>query len=87
MSSPPLTPDQVAHISIRGAGYTTDQRQKAFPNAVPLSLEQRAPLEGFSPPQVLDTRLLFLGETRVESPGEWPDKMTASARLRIFRYR
>jgi len=40
--------------------------------AVPLSPEQRASLDGFFLPQVLDTRLLVLAETRVENPAFYP---------------
>jgi hypothetical protein len=68
MSSPQLTPDQIAQVSSLVAGYITAQREKALPYAVPLSPEQRVSVDGFFLPQVLDTRLLVLGETRVENP-------------------
>jgi hypothetical protein len=44
MSSPHLSPEQVAQISSLVVGYITAQREKALPNAVPMSLEQRASL-------------------------------------------
>ena len=72
MSAPLLTPDQITEVSDLVAGYITDQREKALPHAVPLSSEQRASLDSIFLPQVLDTRLLVLGETRVENPTFYP---------------
>jgi len=72
MSTPQLSPEQVTQVSDLVAGYITDQREKALPYAVLLSPEQRASLDGFFLPQVLDTRLLVLGETRVENPAFYP---------------
>lgn len=72
MATPELSPEQVTQVSDLVAGYITDQRVKASPLAVPLSPEQRASLDGFFPPQVLGTRLLVLGETRVENPTFYP---------------
>ncbi len=68
MSSPQLTPEQIAEVSSLVAGYITAQREEALPLAVPLSPEQRASLDGFFLPQVLDTRLLVLTESRVLNP-------------------
>jgi hypothetical protein len=68
----PQSPELIAEVSRLVAGYITDQREKALPYAVPLSPEQRASLDGFFLPQVLDTRLLVLGETRVENPTFYP---------------
>ncbi len=69
MSSPQLTPDQIADVSGLVAGYITAQRGKALPSAVPLSPAQRASMDGFFLPQVLDTtRLLVLTEKRVVNP-------------------
>jgi hypothetical protein len=65
---PRLTPDQIAEVSSLVAGYITAQREEALPLAVPLSPAQRASLDGFFPPQVLDTRLLVLTESRVVNP-------------------
>jgi hypothetical protein len=67
-----LTADQIAEVSSLVSGYITAQREKALPSAVPLSPMQRASMEGFFLPQVLDTRLLVLGETRVENPTFYP---------------
>jgi hypothetical protein len=48
--------------------FITAQREKALPLAVPLSPEQRASLDGFFLPHVLETRLLVLTESRVVNP-------------------
>jgi hypothetical protein len=68
MPSPQLPPDQIAEVSSLVAAYITAQREKVLPLAVPLSPAQRASLEGFFLPQVLDTRLLVLTESRVVNP-------------------
>jgi hypothetical protein len=68
LSSPQLTPDQIAEISSLVAGYIRAQREKALPLALPLSPAQRASMDGFFLPEVLDTRLLVLTESRVENP-------------------
>jgi hypothetical protein len=68
MPSPPLTADQVAEVSSLVAVYIKAQREKALPLAIPLSPVQRASMDGFFLPQVLDTRLLVLTESRVVNP-------------------
>ena len=68
MRSPQLTPELIAEVSSLVAGYITAQREKALPLAIPLSPAQRASMDGFFLPQVLDTRLLVLTESRVENP-------------------
>jgi hypothetical protein len=68
MSTPPLTPELIAEVSSLVAAYITAQREEALPLAVPLSPAQRALLDGFFRPQVLDTRLLVLTESRVVNP-------------------
>jgi hypothetical protein len=68
MSSPQLTPDQIAEVSSLVAAYIIAQREEALPLAVPLSPAQRASLDGFFLPQVLDTRMLVLTERRVVNP-------------------
>jgi hypothetical protein len=67
-----LSPDQIAEISSLVAGYITAQREEGLPLAVPLSPAQRASLDGFFLPQVLDARLLVLGDSRVENPPFYP---------------
>jgi hypothetical protein len=68
MATPQLTPDQIAEVSSLVSGYITTQRETALPLALPLSTAQRASMDGFFLPQVLDTRLLVLNDTRVENP-------------------
>jgi hypothetical protein len=68
MASPQLTPELIAELSGLVAGYITAQREEALPLAVPLSPEQRATMDGFFLPQVLDTRLRVLTESRVVNP-------------------
>ena len=49
------------------------QREKALPFAVPLSPLQKASMDGFFVPEVLDTtRLLVVGGARVENPPFYP---------------
>lgn len=49
------------------------QRERALPFAVPLSPAQKASMDGFFLPQVLDTaRLLVLGGTHSENPSLYP---------------
>jgi hypothetical protein len=61
MPSPQLTPELIAEVSSLVAGYITDQRNKALPSSAPLSPAQKASLDGFFLPQVLDTRQNMLG--------------------------
>src|ERR1700688_1485017 len=68
MSPPQLTSDQIAEVSALVAGYITTQREEAQPLSVPFSPEQRASMDGFFLPQVLDTRLRVLTENRVVNP-------------------
>jgi hypothetical protein len=69
MASPHLTPELIAEVASLVAGYITAQREKALPLAISLSPAQRASMDGFFLPQVLDTtRLLVLTESRVENP-------------------
>ncbi len=68
MAVPQLSPELIAEVSSLVAAYIKAQREKALPFAVPLSPAQRASMDGFFLPQVLDTRLLVLTESRVENP-------------------
>ena len=68
MPSPQLTPELIAEVSSLVSGYIIAQREEALPLAMPLSPAQRASLEGFFLPQVLDARLLVLTESRVVNP-------------------
>jgi hypothetical protein len=68
MVFPQLSTHQSAKVSGLVAEYIIAQREKALPYAVPLSPEQRASMDGFFMPQVLDTHLFVLGETRLDNP-------------------
>ena len=73
MATPNLTLDQVAQVSELVAGYISAQRKKYGPRAVPLSAQQRAPLEPFFAREVLDNvRMLVLEGERVPNPEFYP---------------
>jgi hypothetical protein len=72
-TTPKLTPDQVAQVSELVAGYISAQRGKYAPRAIPLSTQQRAPLEPFFAREVLDNvRVLVLEGERVPNPDFYP---------------
>lgn len=72
MATPKLTPDQVAQVSELVAEYISAQRKK-YARAVPLSAQQRAPLEPFFAQEVLDrVRVLVLHGERVPNPEFYP---------------
>ena len=73
MAAPRLTPDQIAHVSGLVAQYISTQREKYIARATPLSAQQRAAVNGFLSPQLLDgTRLLVLQGERVANPDFYP---------------
>lgn len=73
MATPRLTPDQIAQVSGLVAQYITAQREMYAPRAVPLSAQQRAAMNGFFSPQLLEgTRLLVLQGERVANPDFYP---------------
>ncbi len=73
MTTPKLTPDQVAQVFELVAGYISAQRRKYAPRAVPLSAQQRAPLEPFFARELLDSvRVLVLEGERVQNPEFYP---------------
>jgi len=73
MATPKLTADQVARVTELVAGYISAQRLKYAPRAVPLSAQQRAPLEPFFAREVLDrVRVLVLKGERVPNPEFYP---------------
>jgi hypothetical protein len=72
-TTPKLTPDQMAQVSQLVAGYISAQRGRYAPRAVPLSAQQRAPLEPFFVRDVLDNvRVLVLERERVPNPEFYP---------------
>jgi hypothetical protein len=72
-TTPKLTADQIAQVSELVAGYISAQRGKYVPRAIPLSTEQRTPLEPFFAREVLDNvRVLVLEGERVQNPEFYP---------------
>ena len=73
MPTPKLSPDQIAQVCELVAGYISAQHRKYAPRAVPLSAQQRAPLEPFFVREVLDSvRVLVLRGERVPNPEFYP---------------
>jgi hypothetical protein len=73
MAKPQLTPDQIAQVSGLVAQYITAQRERYAPRAIALSAQQRAAMDGFFSPQLLEgTRLLVLQGERVANPDFYP---------------
>jgi hypothetical protein len=73
MPPPSLTPEQLAQVSGLVAQYIATQRENTLPHALPLDTKQRAAMDGFFLPEVLDgARLLVLGGIRVENPAFYP---------------
>jgi len=73
VGTPQLTADQVAQVSGVVAEYISSQRQTFFPHSAAPSAEQRAAMEGFFSPHLLDTvRLLMLNVNRVQNPPFYP---------------
>ena len=72
-TTPKLTPDQVAQVSELVASFISTQRKRYAPRAVPLSAQQRTPLESFFAREVLDdVRVLVLEGERVPNPEFYP---------------
>src|SRR5256885_7189993 len=73
MATPRLTPAQIAQVSGLVAQYIATQRERYASRAVPSSLQQRATMDGFFSPQLLDgTRLIALQGKRVANPDFYP---------------
>jgi hypothetical protein len=71
--APQLTPDQIAQVSRLVIQYISTQREKYAPRAIPLSAQQKAAMNRFFSPRVLDgTRLLVLQGERVANPDFYP---------------
>jgi hypothetical protein len=69
MVTPRLTPDQITQVSGRVSQYISTQREKYAARAVPLSAQQRAAVNGFFAPQLLESaRLLVLQGKMVANP-------------------
>lgn len=73
MPRPRLTSEQIVQVSGLVAQYITAQRERALARAQPLAAAQRAAMDGFFLPEVLDTvRVLVLEGVRVENPPFYP---------------
>jgi hypothetical protein len=73
MATPRLTPEQIAQVSGLVAQYIATQRERYASRAVPLFVQQRAAMDGFFSPQLLDsTRLIVLQGKLVANPGFYP---------------
>src|SRR6266853_2466547 len=73
MATPRLTPEQIAQVSGLVAQYIANQRGRYASRAVSLSVQQRAAVDGFFSPQLLDgTRLLVMQGERVANPDFYP---------------
>jgi hypothetical protein len=73
MATPRLTPAQIAQVSGLVAQYIATQRERYASRAVPTSLQQRAAMNGFFTPQLLESaRLLVLQEETVGNPDFYP---------------
>jgi hypothetical protein len=71
--APRLTPEQIAQVSGLVSQYISTQREKYSPRAIPLSAQQRAAMNGFFSPQLLNgVRLLVLQGERVANPDFYP---------------
>ena len=69
METPNLSPGQIADVSNSVAQYISAQRDLHLTRAIPLTAQQKASVQGFFRPQLLDTALLLVlhGE-RVANP-------------------
>jgi hypothetical protein len=73
MAIPPLTPDQITHVFVLVAQYIVRQRERYGPRSLPLSQQQRAAMNGFFSPEVLDgTGLVILQGERIANPEFYP---------------
>jgi hypothetical protein len=73
MPTPRLTPDQISQVTGLVAQYISTQQEKFAPRAMPLSAQQRAAMNGFFTPQLLESaRLLVLQGKRVANPDFYP---------------
>jgi hypothetical protein len=73
MPNPILTPERFDEVSGLVSQYIATQRENALPHALRLSPAERAAMEGFFLPEVLDgTRLLILDGIRVQNPDFYP---------------
>ncbi len=68
-----LSPEQVAQVSGLVTQYITAQREKFLPQGLPLAEAQKAAMNGFFTPHLLDTtRIVVLTGVQVENPPFYP---------------
>ena len=73
MRTPQLSHGQIVEVAHLVAQYIREQRENYAHGAVPLSVKQRAGLEGFFSPQLLSqARLVVLRAKRVPDPDFYP---------------
>jgi hypothetical protein len=65
-------PEQIAQVAKWVADYITVQRERYTPSAMPLSLIQRAAMDGFFSSDVLNVLLLTLQGGRIQNPPFYP---------------
>src|SRR5271167_3377992 len=65
-------PEQIAQLAQWVAEYIEAQRALYIPSAMPLSQAQRAAMDGFFSPDVLNTLLLMLQGGRIQNPPFYP---------------
>jgi hypothetical protein len=56
MAAPRLTADQIAQVSGFVAQYISTQRENNAPRAIPLPAQQKAAMDGFFSPGLVDGR-------------------------------
>ena len=73
MATPRLTPEQIAQVSDLVTHYIATQCERYASRAIPLSVPERALMDGFFSPQLIDgTRLLVLQGEWVANPDFYP---------------
>jgi hypothetical protein len=73
MATPRLTQEQIAQVSGLVAQYIATQCERYASRAIPLSVPQRALMDGFFSRLLIDgTRLFVLQGERVANPGFYP---------------
>src|SRR5512146_2116099 len=68
MATPQLDAEQIAWLGGAVAEYIEVQRTRYAPRTTPLTVSQRAAMNGFFPAAVLDTGLVELQNERVPNP-------------------
>jgi hypothetical protein len=65
-----IPPGMIGQVAGMVADYISSSRNKYLANAVPLTAEQRAAMQPFFPPEILEqTKMLALKGERIQDPG------------------